>query len=220
MTGLPLGLSFNSATGLVSGTLDDKYVDGDLIHVTVTVTDSYDGAARTTSFDYKVMLGYMYWRLNDSVTPAGNTWPGVYWGELKLFDKSGASLAVSGSAAVDKLISSPDVFNNPTDSNPGRVFDGDQRTGMIFGADGNGVRYIGVKFKQPQSIGSVYVSLAKPVLTSDFNWVAMYFPAVPVNFKIEASGDGVTWTTMYTASFTGVGGGLNRTQWDATYVLP
>jgi hypothetical protein len=220
--GLPEGLTLDANTGVLSG----KPMAVGKFRFGVTV--SWDEVHPATEHadqrrEYLLVVtgvGYTYYRLNDSVTPAGNTWPGVYWGELRLFDQTGVNVATTANIKVESLISSPNVFNNPADSNAPRVFDGDQRTGMIFGPDATGVRYIGVKFKIPVQISSAYVSLAKPVLTSDYNWVATYFPAVPVNFKIEASLDGLTWVTLQTASFTGQGGGLNRTQWDATYQLP
>jgi hypothetical protein len=203
----------------VSGKLDAKYKNGDVIPVSVTVTDDYDGATKTSAFNYLVMDGYRYYRLNDSVTPDGNTWGGVYWGEMKLRNAAGVDLAAGGTtnAAVESLISSPNVYPQTSASNPPRVFDGQTVTGMLFGRDGLGVRYIGVKFKQPQVIASIWISLPKPTSQADFDWLNTYYPAVPVNFKIEASNDGVNWTTLKTDSFTGVGGGSQRTQWDATY---
>jgi hypothetical protein len=50
VTGLPTGMTFNSATGSISGTIPVSVTGGTTFPVTVTVTDSKDGITATTSY--------------------------------------------------------------------------------------------------------------------------------------------------------------------------
>jgi hypothetical protein len=50
VTGLPTGMTFNSATGSISGTIPASVTGGTTFPVTVTVTDSKDGITATTSY--------------------------------------------------------------------------------------------------------------------------------------------------------------------------
>lgn len=50
VSGLPTGMSFNAATGSISGTIPASVAAGSTFPITVTVTDSRDGATASTSY--------------------------------------------------------------------------------------------------------------------------------------------------------------------------
>jgi hypothetical protein len=54
--GLPNGLTINSTTGTISGTVSTEYSNGQTFPVTVTLTDGYDGATKTTSYTLTVAM--------------------------------------------------------------------------------------------------------------------------------------------------------------------
>lgn len=114
-------------------------------------------------------------------------------------------------------MSSPNVWGDANSSNIGRIYDTSVATGMVFGPDAVGVRYVGVKFTDRQKITSYYVSLPKGT-AGDINWFNSHFPAVPAGFKLQGSNNGTAWVTLHTASFSGPSG--SSRQWDATYTLP
>lgn len=224
--GLPTGVTLDPNTGVLSGT---PMEEGNF-RFGLTASWSETNAVPEAATDREVYTlkataeGYRYYRFNDSVSPTGTqagAWMGsdlgVYWGMLKLFQADGADVAQQGEPSVESYISSPNVWYDVNASNISRIFDGAVNTGMVFGKNTQGVRYVGVKFKFRKKITSYYVSLPKGS-AGDITWMNTYFPGIPVGFKLEGSQDGLTWVQLHTASFSGPSGSAR--QWDATYAIP
>lgn len=186
VVGLPIGLSFDAATGTISGNADDSYASGTEFLLTVTVTDSFDGASISIGMNMNVSSGggYTYWRIMD---PNPVRWAGSYSGGWwnPVFLENGVNV---NNLLIDKGAYAPTHPN--VDANAYDI--SGLQTGIIGGhlyPDQSGQFWRAYRFSRPVALTSITINEI-----NSWTSTSTYFRAP----RYQGSHDGVNWVTVWT----------------------
>jgi hypothetical protein len=194
VTGLPDGVTYDTATGAVSGKIDDRYTDANTFNITWTVTDSIDGTTASVTREAVVnaSTGKIYWRYLDRTTVGLNS-GGTYISDgIQFTDFTTAD----GSVPVKVLGSVSGLWNSTTFLWADKVWavSGTAADGLHHTRDAEGY-WREFKFTKPASVISVQ-------LTYTNTWtLANTSLAAPI---VQSSEDGITWNDELTR-LTGAG---------------
>ncbi|MCS4089465.1 putative Ig domain-containing protein [Rhizobium sp. BK176] len=189
VTGLPSGITYDTATGAISGRIDAAVSDAATFTVTWTVTDSKDGkTASTTVAGMKIASGKTYWRVLDQSTPA------YFDGRFGVYVLGGFDWTVwegtTASGAAPSRIAGIGIVGSTI---PGNVFTSDQvwstsgpsYDGGHIVADANGAYWRAYRFTEPVAINRLTMHYTN-------TWTAAVTPfRTPI---VQSSTDGITWT--------------------------
>jgi hypothetical protein len=201
-SGLPAGLIYSSATGVISGTLPTDQ-EGVQTAATVTLTDSFDGATTSKAF---VVTGtgskHRYWKWRPTAWTLYNSTYGINLAELETFDEAGTQIKATTFSAIDANKNTQYPFKNVWDGNTSTMWAAGGANNISAGCNTSCTAYADNAALVMDFGGEVDVKSVKMWRNPDFvrftpNSWQVYWSDDKTNWTISWSGSNAAWSPLF-----------------------